>query len=98
MPFKTLPQPLAEALTNRGYESLTPVQAAVIAPEAIANDLIVSAQTGSGKTVAFGIALAEELLGNIRGTPLTEQPLVLVIAPTRELAMQVSRELGWLYG
>lgn len=98
MPFEKLPQPLSEALTDRGYESLTPVQAAVIAPEAAENDLIVSAQTGSGKTVAFGIALAEKLLSHIRGTPLTEKPLALVIAPTRELAMQVSRELGWLYG
>ena len=97
MSFETLPLPLVEALTDRGYESLTPVQAAVIAPEAVEKDLVVSAQTGSGKTVAFGIALAEELLGSIGGTPLTERPVVLVIAPTRELAMQVSRELGWLY-
>ncbi len=98
MSFKSLPQPLAEALTDRGYESLTPVQAAVVDPEAAGRDLIVSAQTGSGKTVAFGAALAEDVLSHIRGTPLTERPLVLVIAPTRELAMQVSRELGWLYG
>ncbi len=98
MSFEILPQPLAEALADRGYENLTPVQAAVVTPEAVGTDLIVSAQTGSGKTVAFGIALAKELLGNIRGTPLTERPLALVIAPTRELAMQVSRELGWLFG
>lgn len=97
MPFENLPPILGEALTERGYEAPTPVQAAVIAPEARGRDLIVSAQTGSGKTVAFGLALADELLGEIRGTPLVEKPLALVIAPTRELALQVSRELAWLY-
>ena len=68
-----------------------------MAPDAAGRDLIVSAQTGSGKTVAFGIALAAELMGEIGGTPLSEKPLALIIAPTRELALQVSRELGWLY-
>ncbi len=97
MSFETLPPLLGEALSERGYTAPTSVQAAAMAPDAAGRDLIVSAQTGSGKTVAFGIALAAELLGNIRGTPLTEKPLVLVIAPTRELAIQVSRELGWLY-
>ena len=97
MPFENLPPILGEALIERGYEAPTPVQAAVIAPEAGGRDLIVSAQTGSGKTVAFGLALADELLGEIRGTPLVEKPLALVIAPTRELALQVSRELAWLY-
>lgn len=98
MSFENLPPILGEALAERGYAAPTPVQAAVTAPDAAGRDLIVSAQTGSGKTVAFGLALADELLGEIRGTPLTERPLALVIAPTRELALQVSRELGWLYG
>jgi ATP-dependent RNA helicase DeaD len=97
MSFDFLPPLLSEALTERGYSTLTPVQEAVIAADAVGRDLLVSAQTGSGKTVAFGIALAEGLLSEIRGTPLTEKPLALVIAPTRELALQVSRELGWLY-
>lgn len=97
MSFENLPPILGEALAERGYAAPTPVQAAVIAPEAVGRDLIVSAQTGSGKTVAFGLALADELLAEIRGTPLVERPLALVIAPTRELALQVSRELGWLY-
>lgn len=97
MSFENLPPLLCDALAERNYASATPVQAAVIAPDAKGRDLIVSAQTGSGKTVAFGIALADELLGEIGGTPLVERPLALVIAPTRELALQVSRELGWLY-
>ncbi|KWV94356.1 DEAD/DEAH box helicase [Erythrobacter sp. AP23] len=97
MSFDTLPPVLGEALAARGYEAPTPVQAAVIDPEAAGRDLIVSAQTGSGKTVAFGLALAEQLLGELGGSPLSKSPLALVIAPTRELALQVSRELGWLY-
>ncbi len=62
MPFSTLPASLAEALIARGYAAPTAVQAAVMEPDAQGRDLIVSAQTGSGKTVAFGIAMAEQLL------------------------------------
>ena len=96
MPFSSLPPLLAEALRARGYESATPVQAAVLQPEAQGRDLLVSAQTGSGKTVAFGLAMAGELLGEGE-LPPAGPPLALVIAPTRELALQVSRELAWLY-
>jgi ATP-dependent RNA helicase DeaD len=96
MTFSQLPQPLAEALAAHGYETLTPVQTAVSEPEARGRDLVVSAQTGSGKTVAFGIAIADELLEDGR-IPYSEGPLALAIAPTRELAQQVSRELEWLY-
>ncbi len=98
MTFPNLPAPLAEALAGHGYSTLTPVQDAVVEPEARGRDLLVSAQTGSGKTVAFGLAMADELLG-AEGNPLpmAAAPLALVIAPTRELALQVSRELAWLY-
>lgn len=84
-----LPPLLSEALAARGYDALTPVQAAVAAEEAKGRDLIVSAQTGSGKTVAFGLAMASELLAEN-----FLSPTALVIAPTRELALQVSRELA----
>jgi ATP-dependent RNA helicase DeaD len=87
---------LAEALSARGYERLTPVQSAVIAEEADGRDLIVSAKTGSGKTVAFGMAIAQQLFDAGR-LPFPRKPLALVVAPTRELAIQVSRELDWLY-
>lgn len=96
MPFSHLPPLLAEALTARGYEALTPVQAEVSKPESNGRDLLVSAQTGSGKTVAFGLAMAEELLHKGQ-TPPAGAPLALVIAPTRELALQVAKELSWLY-
>ena len=97
MTFETLHPLLAQALTTKGYEALTPVQSEVTQEEAVGRDLIVSAQTGSGKTVAFGLAMAGELLGDADRLPPAAWPLALVIAPTRELALQVSRELEWLY-
>jgi ATP-dependent RNA helicase DeaD len=97
MLFTNVAKPLAGALETHGYVSLTPVQEAVLEPEPRGRDLIVSAQTGSGKTVAFGLALADDLLvGELDMAP-AGNPLSLVIAPTRELALQVSRELAWLY-
>ena len=56
-------QPLADALAHRGYDTLTPVQEAVTKPELEGADLLVSAQTGSGKTVGFGLAIAPTILG-----------------------------------
>jgi ATP-dependent RNA helicase DeaD len=96
MPFPTTHPALARALEQHGYLEPTPVQAAVLA-EPDSRDLLVSAQTGSGKTVAFGLALARGLLGEAPHFGRAEAPLALVIAPTRELAMQVSRELEWLF-
>lgn len=98
MTFQTHSALLSEALAARGYAAPTPVQAAVLEPEAAGRDLIVSAQTGSGKTVAFGLAMAPQLLDEAGAARLAEAPLALIIAPTRELALQVSRELAWLYG
>ena len=98
MNFSELPSVLGEALAERGYAEPTAVQAAVLESQAEGRDLIVSAQTGSGKTVAFGLAMAGDLLGEDGRVPPLPAPLALVIAPTRELALQVSRELIWLYG
>jgi ATP-dependent RNA helicase DeaD len=88
---------LERALLARAYTEPTPVQAAVLAPEAADRDLLVSAQTGSGKTVAYGLAFASTLLGAAERLDWSPAPLALVIAPTRELALQVKDELGWLY-
>ncbi|HAT86873.1 MAG TPA: hypothetical protein DCS30_13575, partial [Rhizobiales bacterium] len=88
---------LAAALSNRGYESLTPVQTAILDADAGQRDLLVSAQTGSGKTVAFGLAMANGLLADGGRLSKAAEPLALVIAPTRELALQVKAELTWLY-
>jgi len=88
---------LADALAKKGYSSLTPVQDAVLEPELVAQDLLVSAQTGSGKTVAFGLAMAPTILEDAGAFMRADAPLALAIAPTRELALQVKRELDWLY-
>ena len=88
---------LASALSKKGYETLTQVQDAVLEPELQDQDLLVSAQTGSGKTVAFGLTMASTLLGEREAFVRADAPLALCIAPTRELAMQVKRELDWLY-
>ncbi len=97
MTFPTVHPALARALSARGYETPTAVQLAVLDDAAAGRDLLVSAQTGSGKTVAFGLALGATLLGSDERLPAPSIPLALIIAPTRELAMQVCRELGWLY-
>ncbi|WP_437807276.1 DEAD/DEAH box helicase [Sorangium sp. So ce1078] len=101
-----LPAPLAGALARRGFTSLTPVQQAVLAPELAGRDLRVSSQTGSGKTVAIGLALAPRLERALAeraataapdGAPRTAAaPVAVIIAPTRELAAQIAGELGWL--
>ncbi|UZK68531.1 DEAD/DEAH box helicase [Sphingomonas sp. S1-29] len=96
MTFQNIPPLLGEALAARGYTALTPVQASVIEPEALGRDMVVSAQTGSGKTVAFGLAMADQLMEEGQ-LPQPRAPLALIIAPTRELALQVSRELEWLF-
>jgi ATP-dependent RNA helicase DeaD len=88
---------IAKALQKRGYTELTPVQKAMLDPALAASDALVSAQTGSGKTVAFGLALSPTLLGSAERFGPAAAPVALVIAPTRELALQVKRELEWLY-
>ena len=94
--FRTSPA-LARALVDKNYSEPTPVQAAVLTEEVLGRDLLVSAQTGSGKTVAYGLAIGPQVLGDSEALAPAETPLALVIAPTRELALQVERELAWLY-
>ncbi|MCA6124996.1 DEAD/DEAH box helicase [Bradyrhizobium sp. WSM 1704] len=97
MSFSTTSPPLARALAERSYDKPTPVQAAVLDDEAAGRDLLVSAQTGSGKTVAYGLAMASNVLGDAERFERAGAPLALIVAPTRELALQVHRELAWLY-
>ena len=97
MAFPPTHPAFARALSERDYNDPTEVQTAVLAPEAAGRDLLVSAQTGSGKTVAFGLAFGITLLDGNDTLGHASEPLALVIAPTRELALQVERELTWLY-
>jgi ATP-dependent RNA helicase DeaD len=91
---EVLPAPLASALEKKGYTALTPVQLLVLEASVQGRDLRITSQTGSGKTVAIGLAVRDAV------APSTEQrkgPKVLVVTPTRELARQVEDELRWLY-
>ena len=83
-------QPLLDALAERGYDTMTAVQEAVTKPELAGADLLVSAQTGSGKTVGFGLAIGDTLLAGETRLGAAGAPLALIVAPTRELALQVA--------
>src|SRR3981081_3804766 len=90
--------PLARALAERNFDRLTQAATAVLADSADGRDLLVSAQTGSGKTVAYGLALAKNLLGDAERFERAGAPLGLILAHARELALQVHRDLACLYG
>src|SRR6185437_594954 len=77
--FPTTSAPLARALAERNYEQPTPVQLAVLAGDAIDRDLLVSAQTGSGKTVAYGLAIADNLLGEAERFERAAAPVALIV-------------------
>ena len=88
---------LAANLDDRGYKTLTPIQKAILTKDLTGKDALVSAQTGSGKTIAFGLAISENILNQKRSKTPKLLPSALIIAPTRELALQVKNELLWLY-
>ena len=79
-----LPESLLEALERCGYQQPSPIQAAAIPELMLGRDLLGQAQTGTGKTAAFALPLLARIDLDAR------QPQVLVLAPTRELAIQVS--------
>ena len=83
------------ALAKRGIENLFPIQSACLEPALQGRDIVARAKTGSGKTLAFAIPIIERLL--TARAPEAQQrrdaPLSLVMCPTRELALQVEREI-----
>ncbi|MCB9596183.1 MAG: DEAD/DEAH box helicase [Sandaracinaceae bacterium] len=85
-----LSQPVQRAIDEMGFVDPTPVQLAAFAPARAGEDLIVQARTGTGKTAAFGLPLVDGLIDPKGG------PQALILAPTRELALQSSREIGRL--
>lgn len=91
--FETLglPQPLMRSLESMKFNEPTQIQAEAIPPALEGKDLIGTAQTGTGKTAAFGIPLVAKLINNPKGT-------ALVLTPTRELAAQVLAALRQLLG
>ncbi|MHC4376124.1 MAG: DEAD/DEAH box helicase, partial [Planctomycetota bacterium] len=91
--FAAVPRLLQPALERKGFEDLTEVQRAVLDAEAEGRDLQIFSQTGSGKTVALGFVLGQDLFA----PPAGRGPEALIIVPTRELATQVCEELRWLF-
>lgn len=82
-----LSEPILKAIDDMGYEHPTPIQEAAIPPVLMMRDLVGVAQTGTGKTASFTLPMIEILAG---GRVRARMPRSLVLAPTRELAMQVS--------
>ena len=84
--FKLLPE-IQEAISGMGFKTPTPVQARTFKTAVSGRDFIAMAQTGTGKTAAFGIPIAQRI------EPKSGVQ-ALILAPTRELALQVSKEIG----
>ncbi|TCV97112.1 ATP-dependent RNA helicase RhlE [Luteibacter rhizovicinus] len=83
---------LLRALSEAGYETPTPIQAAAIPVVLAGQDIMAAAQTGTGKTAAFALPLLQKLAGDDRGEG--RRPIrALVLTPTRELAAQVQENL-----
>src|SRR3954453_4863479 len=78
---------LVEALTGLGYEEPTPIQREAIPPLLAGRDVLGQAATGTGKTAAFALPLLQRIDG---ARPQSSRPALLVLVPTRELAMQVA--------
>lgn len=85
-----LDEKVLKAITEMGFEESTPIQAKAIPIALSGRDLIGQAQTGTGKTAAFGIPLIHHI------DPSEEKIAALIMCPTRELAIQVSEEIGKL--
>src|SRR4030065_1411375 len=78
---------LRRAVQDVGYEVMTPIQAKAIPLILQGKDIIGQAQTGTGKTLAFGLPMLDSIHPNLRKTQ------AIVLCPTRELAVQVAEEL-----
>ena len=84
-----LSQPLQKAIRDMGYQETTPIQTKAIPPGLRGADIVGCAQTGTGKTLAFLLPILERLL---QDQNKTKDPRVVILEPTRELAIQVTRE------
>ena len=88
-----LPEPLMHAIYDLGFEYCSPIQAKTLPQSMQGYDIIGKAQTGTGKTAAFLITIIDEILNS----PITEDrhlkdPRALILAPTRELALQIAKD------
>ncbi len=82
-----------QALEQCGYHEMTPVQAQAMVPARRGTDLLVNAQTGTGKTAAFALPILQQLIDKPKSTG-AGQARVLILTPTRELAEQLAKKIG----
>jgi ATP-dependent RNA helicase RhlE len=87
-----LAQPLLDALARTGFTTPTPIQVQAIGPQMAGRDILGIAQTGTGKTAAFGLPILHAILG-MNGRPAPRTCRALILAPTRELAVQIEANL-----
>jgi ATP-dependent RNA helicase RhlB len=88
-----LPNPLMHAISDLGFQYCTPIQAEILPSTLSGKDASGRAQTGTGKTAAFLIAVITRLLNHPHpGDRPHGTPRVLILAPTRELVLQISEE------
>jgi len=85
---------LTASLGSRGYSQPTPVQSLAIPAVLAGHDVIARAQTGTGKTAAFGLPIIDRLFTGEQRAPVSRAPRALVLVPTRELAVQVHRAVA----
>ena len=90
-----LAPPLAKAIAEMGYESMTPIQEQAIPVVLAGRDVMGAAQTGTGKTAAFSLPLLQRMLKheNASASPARHPVRALVLLPTRELADQVAQQI-----
>ncbi|MGA1053898.1 MAG: ATP-dependent RNA helicase RhlB, partial [Pseudohongiellaceae bacterium] len=92
-----LQKPLREAIDQLGFEFCTPIQAQSLVHTLAGHDVTGKAQTGTGKTAAFLITIINDLLSNpIEEKRYLAEPRALVVAPTRELAIQIASDAAKL--
>jgi len=88
----SLPEPLMQAINELGFEYCTEIQGLALPAIADGHDIAAQAQTGTGKTAAFLLGSFAKLLATDAGERAKNQPRMLVLAPTRELAIQIKKD------
>ena len=88
-------EPLSRALTQCGYQTPTPIQVQALGPQLEGRDLLGMAETGSGKTAAFVLPILQKIAANPAELPW-KGVNALILAPTRELAIQIDQEVASL--
>ena len=86
---------ISKNLINRGFTKLSDIQNKILDISENKRDLLVTSQTGSGKTIAYFLSIQNEI--SLKKVKESSSPNVLIVAPTRELAIQVYEEACWVF-